>query len=153
MQMQVSKNNIFMRIARFGFFREFKWPADICSLTRRVIASVVIHGIAGILVLALASCLLSGFYGWYLVLSSQKVHDFFGVFAAIDMIIILGVSLGYGITKLVEYIQAKARERARSNPKVVEPEKPKKPKEPALIPLMYKSWKNKFCIKLNVVDV
>lgn len=150
--MEVSRKNVFMQISTFGFFGDFKYPTDICSLTRRVIFSLVLHSVVGIILLAVAGCLLYGFIGWGYICSGHKVKDFMGAMSVIDLIAVSGLLLGWLISLAAGYIKIKLDEKEERDriENIKKPKPPPKPKEPSLVPLMYKAWKNKFCIKIEL---
>ena len=155
--MQVSKQNVFMRISKFGFFSESNYPTDICSLTRRVFFSLLAHIAASAAVLSLLLLVLLGFVTWGFWITGRKIpNDFMGAMGVLDVLAVLSVSVGFGITKLAQYIKMKVDEndkrRAREERMNPNYKVPKKPKEPSLIPLMYKAWKNKFCVKIEVSE-
>lgn len=147
-------------VARWGGLRESLTATDICQYTRRFMLGCLLLNLIGALVCLVLTPII--------VFASHFFIHKYNKFLVEVCIVICGV-YGLGITcfglflagrKLIDLCKEAARQArftAIANGTYVEPEEkvkkqkpPKAPKEPGMLIEMYKAYKRKYCVKIQI---
>lgn len=151
--LKVTKEVWHFKVARYGGLRQNS--TDICQYTRRFILgclALLLIGALGCLVVTpivvIASFSFIRLYPPIVIAVSQIVC---GVYA----IGILGIGIFFGIRKIINLCKETARQakfKAIANGTYVPKEEkpPKPPKEPGMLHEMYKAYKRKYCVKIEI---
>lgn len=151
----VSQKSWHVFLARFGGLDTDIAVTDICRYTRRCIIGLLlvllITAVFCIALIPIVVCILH--------FAFNRIFSEFLDQASIIACIMYGLFIvGGGIFVGCEYLNGKFKEKARqarykaiNDGTYVEPEpKKKKVKQPGFIKLAYKSWKQKYCIKIVI---
>lgn len=150
-------------VVRFGGFDKDKKATDICSYTRRfILGSLVLLLIGALVCLVLTPIVV--FVAHFFPFFAQKIPktfiDICEIVCGVYALALLLIGAFFGGRKLIDLAKEKMRQarfaaiaNGTYTPKVKkekEPKPPPPPKEPGMLVEMYKAYKRKYCVKIEI---
>jgi hypothetical protein len=134
----VKTNSWHYKLAKFGKYDAHYGDHDICAYMRRVL-----FGLFGVIVLTVIGICFAGSSCFYIGLTFYALYKLiFGI--ALDPVdwVLIGLPTAVGISNAIPVIIRRLQRKRSYFPTP----------EPGFVKTAYRSWKDKYCVKLKIVD-
>lgn len=146
------------RVARWGGLGESTVATDVCSYTRKFILGSLLALLIGALCCLVTTPVIVFVTHFFVKSYPQALVWISTIVCSVYLAAITGLALFFVIRKCIDVFKEAARQakyKAIANGTYVapapKPEKPPKPiKEPGMLYEMYKAWKRKYCVKIQI---
>jgi hypothetical protein len=130
--LKLNKNSWHYKFASF-YDKDVKYGTDICSYTRTLFFGFLLYSFLFSVAGFIAGCLLYTIGSWIAYLFGYPLNDIVPAFTIVYGLAFIMIGVCVYLSQLEQ------RSWVRDE----------KPKEPGFIKLAYRSWKEKFCVKID----